>query len=93
MQPLWDRDETAILIFRDWFLEDHPDFHMGTQVLTVDGGWIDVKEGISLPMERIPSIRGIDTWHEGHMLAILDDWEHHIRAAIKADTGVELKSL
>lgn len=93
MQPLWDRDETAILVFKDLYVVDHPDYRVGTYVLTIDEGWMEVQEHAVLPMEKIPTIAGYDTWHEGRMLTILDDWEHHIRAAIKADTGVELKSL
>lgn len=91
VQPLWDRDEFAILVFRDWYVEGHPDYRVSSQVLTTDDGWHEVTEGVALPMDLIPTISGYDTWHQDRMLKILDEWEQHIRDAVKADCQVELR--
>lgn len=87
VQPLYDRDETAILVFRD--SNDHG-YTLRSEVLTIEDGWIEVIPNVSLPMEKIPTVKGIDIWYEQRMLDILDKWEQHIRDAVQSDTDIVL---
>lgn len=91
VQPLLDEDAKAILIFRDWFIPNHPDYRVSSQVLTEEDGWVEVIPNTRLPLDIIPKISGYDSRSEARMMEILDKWEQHIRDAVKADCGVELQ--
>lgn len=84
--------DARVLILMRYTVTDEEDGRLrihGREVFTVDG-WEDNPAGSYIPLHRLPQITGVDMYYRNQLLEMLDEFEQHIRAAIKADTGMEV---